>query len=78
MRRGLEAAYGIQEVLHVLRTLKADRKGWPTKASGRSVTDPEKEWRIMFEETARLDECEIFEFLKVAKDFPEYFPAAES
>ena len=42
------------------------------------MTDPEKEWRIMFEETARLDECEIFEFLKVAKDFPEYFPAAKN
>ena len=33
------------------------------------------ERRIELEEIARQDECEIFEFLKVAKDFPEYFKA---
>jgi transcriptional regulator NrdR family protein len=29
--------------------------------------------RVMLEETARLDEVEIIEFAKVAKQFPEYF-----
>jgi hypothetical protein len=29
--------------------------------------------RVDLEEIARLDECEIIEFIKVAKDFPEYF-----
>ena len=33
------------------------------------------ESKIMLEETARLDEVEIFEFLRVAKEFPTYFPA---
>lgn len=37
------------------------------------ATDVETEWKIMLEETARLDEVEIFEFLRVAKDFPAYF-----
>jgi hypothetical protein len=41
------------------------------------VTDRETEWRIMLEETARQDECEILEFLKVAQDFPTYFPPAK-
>jgi hypothetical protein len=30
----------------------------------------------MAEEQARLDECEILEFLRVAKQFPEFFPPA--
>jgi transcriptional regulator NrdR family protein len=29
--------------------------------------------QVMLEETARLDEVEIIEFAKVAKQFPEYF-----
>lgn len=28
---------------------------------------------VMLEETARLDEVEIVEYLKVARDFPEFF-----
>lgn len=34
------------------------------------------ELTIELEETARLDEVEIFEFLRVARDFPSYFPPA--
>ena len=30
---------------------------------------------VMLEETARLDEVEIIEFLKVARDFPQFFGA---
>lgn len=30
--------------------------------------------RVMAEETARLDEVEIFEFLRVAREFPTFFP----
>lgn len=33
--------------------------------------------RVYLEETARLDECEITEFLRVAKEFPEFFPPAK-
>ena len=32
---------------------------------------------VEIEETARLDECEIIEFLKVARDFPQFFKPAE-
>jgi hypothetical protein len=28
---------------------------------------------VLLEETARLDEVEIVEYLKVARDFPEFF-----
>jgi hypothetical protein len=31
---------------------------------------------VMLGELARLDEVEIFEFLRVARDFPTYFPPA--
>jgi len=34
--------------------------------------------KIELEEIARLDECEILEFLRVAKEFQTFFPWAES
>ena len=33
--------------------------------------------QIDLEETARMDECEILEFLRVAKEFPSFFKSVQ-
>jgi hypothetical protein len=48
-----------------------------TTANRRSMAKVEADRaRVELEEQARLDECEILEFLRVAKEFPEFFPPA--
>jgi hypothetical protein len=55
--------------------------GWPPREDPMSdrrslAQDAAVRARVDLEEQARLDECEILEFLRVAREFPEFFPPA--